>query len=190
MSKAATLRKATHVRTVTKSYFWREALREHGAKHGLKSTDLAVLLMLETYSRDDGSNAHPGKERLSANLGVSESTVQRGLDNGRKSGWIFCTQRGNHRLGRANVWRMCIPNSVPPSKGEMAAGLGQVFLAAEGQQAKRHGRVRSSGTSLASSSTDDTPSTQASGGSSLQPTDAELKAMHEQMLRDEGYEDR
>lgn len=62
---------------------WQRAMR--GRVQGLA---FATLTVLGTYADEDGRNASPGVPRLAANLRLSERTVRRHLEMGRRAGWI------------------------------------------------------------------------------------------------------
>lgn len=92
-----------------------------------------VLLELESYADPDGTNAHPGVQRLAENLRtssgkhghVSDRTVRTALAAGVERGFIQCTApaprgRGNRR---ASVYRLTFPAGFRPEKEQ---GLGKV----------------------------------------------------------------
>lgn len=85
-----------------------------------------VLLELESYADPDGTNAHPGVQRLAENLHtpsgkhghVSDRTARTALATGVERGFIECTApaprgRGNRR---ASVYRLTFPAGVRPEK--------------------------------------------------------------------------
>lgn|GEM_PF-6483593 len=85
-----------------------------------------VLLELESYADPDGTNAHPGVQRLAENLRtpsgkhghISDRTVRTALATGVERGFIECTApaprgRGNRR---ASVYRLVFPASFRHEK--------------------------------------------------------------------------
>lgn len=71
-------------------------------------TARAVAFDLMTYADADGSNVHPGIERLEADTHASESTIKRALAELTGEGWIRCVIRGG-RGRKANEYRLTIP---------------------------------------------------------------------------------
>lgn len=80
-----------------------------------------VLLELESYTNPDGTNAHPGIERIAAELltkagTVNEKTVRRALETGVKRGYIECTRKGGGGRGKrenADTYRLTLPLEEP-----------------------------------------------------------------------------
>ena len=166
-------RPATYVRFVKKSHHWRDALRQHGAASGMKTSALAVVMMLEIHADADGSNAYPGEQILADRVGASVSTVSRSLQLARKLGWVFCTKAGNYRVDSASVWRVCIPSYVKVSEGEAEAGVLKNRHVSTSKQSKRG---KHDGPRTIDGRVVDTRSS------------AEQERDHNQMLREEGYE--
>lgn len=133
-----------YVRTVRHSYHWSSQLRNYGVKSGMKPRDMLIVMMLMTYARSDGSNAHPGEELLASVTGYGKDSVHKALADARKLGWIICTSAGNNLNKsdlKSNVWRLCIPSWVPLSDGEREAGEGAKLHVFDG----KHRRQRQTG---------------------------------------------
>jgi biotin operon repressor len=79
-----------------------------------------VLTMLWTYASADGTNAHPGNERLAKDCAMAERTVERWLKWLRESGWIVLAEPGNGRGRAANysLDRQKVDSQVSPFMGE------------------------------------------------------------------------
>jgi hypothetical protein len=201
-----TKRKATHARFVKKSYHWDSALQGFGASSGLTSTHMAVLMMSTTWADPDGSNIRPTQLAVAKALNLSLSSVSRAYRLGHELGWIFCTERANHRLNRAGVWRVCIPHWVPATTGEEAEGKLPSHPMWESRQGKRHQRPVAVDLPIPHQNeplrelppgvTDSNhrgeplyggnPNVNQSGGAGPHPA---ARQQHERMLRDEGYDE-
>jgi DNA-binding MarR family transcriptional regulator len=75
----------------------------------------AVALMLASYANgDDGGNAHPGVDRLAAELEIHERTVRRHLTRLAKLGLIEKTSSGSSagRRRRADCWALTLPDDA------------------------------------------------------------------------------
>ncbi|TCN53553.1 hypothetical protein EV641_106199 [Rhodococcus sp. SMB37] len=112
----------THQTPDSIRYAWRRALNRD---YRLTEADRRVLLELESYANPDGTNAHPGNERIAAHLAtgpggdhISLSSVERALRAGRKLGYILQTKKGGRRktggevVKAASVWRLTMPAPV------------------------------------------------------------------------------
>jgi hypothetical protein len=75
----------------------------------MKATSYHVLMMLYDYSRGDGTNAHPGVERLARDCGVDQRSVNRALTELKKNKIIGVQQEGGGS-GHATVYRLLIPD--------------------------------------------------------------------------------
>lgn len=91
--------------TPEQRYKWR--LHVLGAK-GLPPAQRLVILALENYANwSDGTNAHPGVDKLARTCGVDEKTVRRALETAwKKLGLIEQTVRANPKAGNAAVWKL------------------------------------------------------------------------------------
>jgi hypothetical protein len=90
---------------------WERAFR--GAAIGSASV-LALGLTLATYADTDGASIFPGQDRLSADLGLSRSTIQRSQDRLEELGWISRKGTSNRRAGKAQEWRLTFPVKASP----------------------------------------------------------------------------
>jgi Helix-turn-helix domain len=90
---------------------WMRAVRD-----GLDLTQSRKLIAqhLATYARPDGSNAHPGWQKLAWSAHCSKSTVLRALNDLEKKGLIYCTERGSRsgRNGRANNYTLTLHDQL------------------------------------------------------------------------------
>lgn len=87
---------------------WRRAIRSQMNS----PTTFAVAQALVSYTNRDGSNAHPGNERLAADLGCTTKTIQRALKWLRDEGWLRLDQPANMPdRGRklAQEWSLTVP---------------------------------------------------------------------------------
>lgn len=89
-------------------FTWRKrVVRDASLTH----SELRVLLELESYANEDGTNAHPGVNLISAELGINEKTVRRALKHGEELGYVIKTQAGRRGRGRnfADVFALSLP---------------------------------------------------------------------------------
>lgn len=87
---------------------WERLVRELPLPLAVKCTAYA----LATYVNGDGSNAHPGIDRLVRATGSSRSTVIRSLESLESHGFIKERSKGggkNVRKGNATVWELSVP---------------------------------------------------------------------------------
>lgn len=77
----------------------------------------AVAARLAEYANKDGSNAHPGAERLAVDCCTSAKTVRRALSWLIENGWVSTSHRGNRRLGHADVYQLTVPAPVAAELG-------------------------------------------------------------------------
>lgn len=86
----------------------------------LTHSELRVLLELESYANEDGTNAHPGVNLISVELGINEKTVRRALKHGEELGYVIKTQAGRRGRGRnfADVFALSLPkpDGLPDSQ--------------------------------------------------------------------------
>jgi hypothetical protein len=81
-------------------------------KHVMRCTDLTpaerlVLIALGSYADYcDGTNAHPGIERLSVDTALSRTAVEGALRKARRLNLIQVTTRQNPKLGHAAVYQL------------------------------------------------------------------------------------
>ncbi|WP_258933246.1 helix-turn-helix domain-containing protein [Nesterenkonia pannonica] len=68
-------------------------------------------MAIASYTDSNGSNAHPGKERLAANTGIHIKNLRRHLKALEESGWIMVEEAGgNARFkGAATVYQLTTP---------------------------------------------------------------------------------
>ncbi|WP_139804869.1 hypothetical protein [Rhodococcus sp. 1168] len=84
-----------------------------------------TMLMMDSYADPDGSNAHPGVQRLSEDLRktgsktghVSDRTVRTALALGVQRGFLELTAKAPRRRGNrlADVYRLTMPAEVAPA---------------------------------------------------------------------------
>lgn len=79
-----------------------EWLKQMVRDHSLTTTDRLTGSHLFNYAAPDGGRVRPGRARLSAELGISKSTVDRSLRSLRDAHWIRREVHGSSS-GRANV---------------------------------------------------------------------------------------
>lgn len=87
---------------------WRRAIRGRMQS----PTVFAVAQAVASYTNKDGSKAHPGNERLAADLGCTTKTIQRSLNWLRTGGWLRLDQPANKpNQGRklAQEWSLTVP---------------------------------------------------------------------------------
>lgn len=85
----------------------------------------AVAARLAEYANKDGSNAHPGAERLAVDCCTSAKTVRRALAWLIENGWLSTSHRGNRRLGHADVYQLTVPAPIAVDLGWWKAGEAQ-----------------------------------------------------------------
>lgn len=82
----------------------------------LKSGAKVVLLALGTYANyDDGSEAHPGEDKLAADTGLTTRAVQLAMRQGRELGLIIRTKAANPKAGKAAEWKLTMPPDDDPN---------------------------------------------------------------------------
>jgi hypothetical protein len=94
---------------------WERLFREHAT--GFTPAEKLVIWTLQSYADlRTCDRAHPGNERLAAEAEVSEATVKRALEKGRRKLWIFQTLDGRTAPKRkwAAEYGLSIPSSVLP----------------------------------------------------------------------------
>lgn len=74
-----------------------------------ETRDVAVAHTLAGYGNKDGSNCHPGVQRLVDDLCSSAPTVKRGLSWLAEHGWITIQQKGVRKLGQADTYMLTVP---------------------------------------------------------------------------------
>lgn len=81
--------------------------------HGQDKARLVGAAMLR-YARADGSNAHPGRVRLAADLNVSTNTIDRALQRLVAAGWLVRVQSGSTSSIRnwADVYELRTPSTT------------------------------------------------------------------------------
>lgn len=82
-------------------------------------THLAVALTLSNYGDSDGSNNHPGGERLASDVCKSVRTIRNSLAWLDEHGFITRTSVGNRTAPRgwADVYRLSVPAPLAESLG-------------------------------------------------------------------------
>jgi hypothetical protein len=81
------------------------------AAHKMKATAYHVLSLIYHYSNGDGTNAHPGTERLARECGVTTRAVEKALAQLLDRGFIS-VQREGGGPGKATVYRLSIPEQI------------------------------------------------------------------------------
>lgn len=92
---------------------WAKAMRGRVPK----PADVAVARCLADYGNKDGSNCHPGVERLATDTCLSTATVKRSLAWLAEHGWVTRERRAARKLGKADVWAVSIPATVAAELG-------------------------------------------------------------------------
>ncbi len=89
------------------------------AHRELTAAAKTVLLALETFANyEDGTNAHPGEERLAEMVGgLGLRAVQLAMKRGRDLGLIVRTAPANPKAHLAAVWRLTFPPTEDGSTG-------------------------------------------------------------------------
>lgn len=101
---------------------WRRAIRGRMQS----PTVFAVAQALVSYTNKDGGKAHPGNERLAADLGCTTKTIQRALKWLRDEGWLRLDQPANKpNQGRklAQEWSLTIPEQWTSSAPTEDSGV-------------------------------------------------------------------
>ena len=82
--------------------------------HSIPMAQRALGAHLFNYAEGDGTGVYPGRARLCAELGISESTVDRALAALRNAGWIVRERRGSNtgRANMADVYRLAISETA------------------------------------------------------------------------------
>lgn len=82
--------------------------------HSIPMAQRAMGAHLFNYAEGDGTDVWPGRARLSAELGISESTIDRALSALRNAGWIVREKRGSNtgRANMADVYRLTISKTA------------------------------------------------------------------------------
>lgn len=91
---------------------WERLIRELDLTTPQKATAYA----LATYVNGDGSNAHPGIDKLMKATGASRSTVIRALTALESEGLIRMVSEGGKKgapRGFATVWELSVPGHWP-----------------------------------------------------------------------------
>ncbi|MFB1295792.1 helix-turn-helix domain-containing protein [Mycobacterium sp. pW049] len=82
-----------------------------------------VLVTLLDYARADGTNAHPGNDRLAAACRCSADTVKRALMWAKDQGLIVMVKQGRNNAG-ATIWRFPQRGTdAPLSKNRSSASV-------------------------------------------------------------------
>lgn len=84
---------------------WERVIR----RANLPTTTKLVALLLATYADQDGTNVHPGVERLARVVGQSTRSVEKHLDKLRTVQLVVRTTRANRYLGLADEYRLTVP---------------------------------------------------------------------------------
>jgi hypothetical protein len=74
--------------------------------------DYAVARALADYANTDGTNAHPGIQRLADDLNCSTKWVKTSLATLAETGWITRTSRGRRKLSEADTYSLSVPAPV------------------------------------------------------------------------------
>lgn len=84
----------------------------------LTHAEYRVLVTLLTYSRDDGTNAHPGYRRLAEECQMSNGTVSKAVKKLKSAGWLWETSRGTKGEGGRNaaVFELRVPAYLSVAK--------------------------------------------------------------------------
>jgi len=101
---------------------WRRAIRGRMQS----PTVFAVAQAVASYTNKDGSKAHPGNERLAADLGCTTKTIQRSLNWLRAEGWLRLDQQANRpQQGRriAQEWSLTTPEQWTSSTPTVDTGV-------------------------------------------------------------------
>lgn len=101
---------------------WRRAIRGRMQS----PTVFAVAQALVSYTNKDGSKAHPGNERLAADVGCTTKTIQRALKWLRDEGWIRLDQPANRPdQGRkiAQEWSLTVPEQWTSTDPTVDSGV-------------------------------------------------------------------
>lgn len=86
---------------------WQKRVRGADLTHA----EFRVLMILFSYSSENGRNIRPGKERIVRDARASEPTVRKALRELQRKGWIVLTEEGGnqHGKGKANVYALSTP---------------------------------------------------------------------------------
>lgn len=95
-------------------FAWERALRD--AQVG-DCAALAVGFAMATYASASGDRIFPGRKRLSAQLGVSESTIKRGQKSLEARGFISKVGAPDRFRGHAQEYQLTIPEPVSAVSG-------------------------------------------------------------------------
>lgn len=82
-----------------------------------KPMDALVARTLADYGNKDGSNCHPGVNRLAEDCCISVASVKRSLSWLAEHGWISLEKRCARKLGLADVWQLTLPAPVAVELG-------------------------------------------------------------------------
>jgi len=78
-------------------------------KRGGRGSIPAVALALGTFGNADGTNVHPGQERLARELGLSRKSVERALEVLEDRGFITKVGAASFTKGWATEYRLTLP---------------------------------------------------------------------------------
>lgn len=97
----------------------------------------AVALYLADYGNKDGSNCHPGVQRLVDDTSSSDKTVRRALAWLTEHGWITRTHKGSRKLGQADVYRVTVPAPYAANLGWWTPSCGNQWMNRPASEPKR-----------------------------------------------------
>ena len=112
--------------TESMRYAWRQ---EVNCDPRFTHAELRVAMAVESHTNPDGTNAHPGVQRIATALRtgehthVSERTVRRALARAEELGYLERTVKGKSGRGRnsADVYRLRLPDDARQPDSQMSA---------------------------------------------------------------------
>ncbi|MBX9147977.1 helix-turn-helix domain-containing protein [Rhodococcus qingshengii] len=90
---------------------WQKMLRN---ADDLTHAEFRVLMIVSTWTNENGANAHPGFAKIVAASCVSEPTAKKALKTLIAKGWLIFEQAGGNQYGKgaANVYRLACPEGA------------------------------------------------------------------------------
>jgi hypothetical protein len=103
-----------------------------------------VGLTMATYADPNGGSIYPGVATLARSTGLGPRTVDRALEDLRSSGWIVRVSSGAWRSGRADAYRLNLPDGSDATvthgaKESQSVGATATAMCATEARIGRHG---------------------------------------------------
>ncbi|OZD31699.1 hypothetical protein CH247_11070 [Rhodococcus sp. 06-156-3b] len=89
-------------------FAWHKA---YGEQHDVKYEERGVAYIMFDHSHEDGTEARPGVDLLTAKTGLSERTIRRHLTANVDAGWLVLVSKGSNsgRAAKKSVYRLAYP---------------------------------------------------------------------------------